>query len=97
MVVRALLSEHGSSEIEKVMNILLNVERHLDEIKASIDQEQVMLRELGQKAAESAIKQVISEVNENIQKTLGETRSQAEAEADEIITKSEKSIKELTW
>ena len=41
------MSEPGSSEIEEVVNILLSVERQLDDIKANIEQEKIKLRELG--------------------------------------------------
>ncbi len=89
------LSEHGSSQIEKVVNILLDVEGSLDEVKAGIEQKKHELRELAREAAEKARDQVIKEVTESMQKALDETRSEAEAEAEKILTKSEQSIKEL--
>ncbi len=90
------MSKNSSSEIQKVVNILSNVDKLLDEIKANVEQENVKLRELGKQSAERARYRVISQVKDNIQNTLDETKHEADIEANRIIAESEKRIKELT-
>ncbi len=89
------MSEHGGSEIEKVVNILLDVEKSLDEIKVDIDQKKLELRELARNEVEKARDQVMAEVEVNMQKALDEARAKAEADAENILANREESIKEL--
>jgi vacuolar-type H+-ATPase subunit H len=89
------LSETGGGAIEKVMNILLEVEAALEEMKVSVDQKKQELRDIAKVAGERAGQEVINEISSGMEKELDEARNKANMEAQSILKNNEKNVKQL--
>ena len=90
-----LLSDNSGLEIENVVNILADVEKEIDTIKLGIDQKKLEFLEVAKEAAEKAKENIMIEVAKSKQKSLEDTKNNIEDEANKILLKSEKSIKDL--
>lgn len=81
--------------MENVVNILLDVEKKLDDIQLEMDKKKIEFLDLAKEAAKNAKNEVIIDVNKSKQKSLKDIQDKSEEEAKKILLKSEKNLKEL--
>ena len=89
------LSDNSGTEIEKVVNILLDVEKKIDSIKLGMDQKKQELLDVSKEAAEKAKEEALIDITKSRKKALDEIQNNAEKDANKILQKNNESIKDL--
>ncbi len=89
------LSDNSGTEIEKVVNILLDVEKKLDSIKLGMDQKKQELLDVSKEAAEKAKEESLIDITKSRKKSLDEIQNNAKKDANKILQKNNESIKDL--
>lgn len=77
------------------MNILLEVEAALEEMKTKVDQKKQELRDIARVAGERASQEVINELTSSMEKELDNARNKANEEAQRILKNNERNIEQL--